>query len=382
MQLVLLLAKLKEHAAADAFRAPRGPLFENLRHAEHARHTADEDVEVARKAVLERRQLHQTRHQLFRVSAALEVDGDLEAGKVGLVTHVRDLAHLAGLDQLRDLVDDGLDRGRVRDFRNLDEVFLFVVLPLGTDLERAAAGGVNRAHLALVENQLAAGREVGRGQGRKNVVLRVFDALDGRAADLAEVEAAEVRGHADRDAGVRGNEDIREGRGQQGRLFHLAVVVVHEIHRVRVDVAEQLGADAVALSLGVSRRGERHIARIDLAEVALGVHERRQKRLVAARQAHHGFVDGGVAVRIELHGLADDIRGFGAVAVQQTHFIHGIEQLAVGRLEAVDLRNGARHDNAHGVGHIVLAQRIRDALVYRRMLFIYFRFIVFLFCHL
>ena len=213
-------------------------------------------------------------------------------------------------------------------------------------------------------------------------MLRVSDALDRRAAYLLKVEAAEVGRHADRNAGVGGDEDVWEGRRQQRRLLYLAVIVIHKIHSVRVDVAEQLGADAVELGLGVTRRGVGHIARIDLAEVALGVDKRRQQRLVAARQTHHRLIDRRVAVRIELHGLADDIRRFRAVAVQQTHFIHGIEQLAVGRLEAVDLRDGARHDNAHRVGHIVLAQRIRDAPVYRGMLFIYFRFIIFLFCHL
>ena len=51
MQLVLFLAELEEYAAADAFRAPRRPLS-NLLYAQNARHAADEDVEVAREAVL------------------------------------------------------------------------------------------------------------------------------------------------------------------------------------------------------------------------------------------------------------------------------------------------------------------------------------------
>ena len=372
MQLVLLLVQVKEHAAAHAFRAPSCPLVQQLAYAEHARHTADQHIEIAGKAVHQRRHLHQLRHQLVRIRASLEVDRNLEAGKVGLVSHVCDLAHLAGLNQLGDLVDDRFDRGRVRDLGDLDQVFLFVIRPFGAHLERAAAGLVDRAHLGLIVDQLAAGRKVRRWHGRNQIMLRVFDIFDRRAAHLAEVEAAEIGCHADRNARVRGHEDVREGGRQQHRLLHRAVVVVHEIDRVRVDVAEQLGAERVQLGFGVTRRGVRHVARIHLAEVALGVHERSQQRLVAARQAHHSLVNGRIAVRVELHGRADNVRGLGAVAVQQPHLVHGVQQLAVRRLKAVDLRDRARHNNAHRIRHIVLAQRVRDALINRGMLLILF----------
>ena len=42
--------------------------------------------------------------------------------------------------------------------------------------------------------------------------------------------------------------------------------------------------------------------------------------------------------------------------------IHRIQQLAVGGLEAVDLRQGAADDDAHGVGHIVRFQRAGDGV--------------------
>ena len=51
---------------------------------------------------------------------------------------------------------------------------------------------------------------------------------------------------------------------------------------------------------------------------------------------------------------------FGAVALEQAHVVHGVQQLAVRRLEAVDLRQGTGDDDAHGVGHIVGFQRIGD----------------------
>ena len=73
---------------------------------------------------------------------------------------------------------------------------------------------------------------------------------------------------------------------------------------------------------------------------------------------------------VQLHGLTHDVGGFGAVAVQQAHLVHGVQQLAVGRLEAVNLRDRAGHNNAHRVRHVVLAQRVRDALIDRGMFFI------------
>ena len=106
MQLVLLLVEVEEHAAANAFGAPRRPLIEQLGYAEHARHACNQHVEVAGEAVLQGSHLHQLGHQLFRVGAALEVNGDLQTGKIGLVAHIGNLAHLAVLDQLGDLVDD------------------------------------------------------------------------------------------------------------------------------------------------------------------------------------------------------------------------------------------------------------------------------------
>ena len=88
-----------------------------------------------------------------------------------------------------------------------------------------------------------------------------------------------------------------------------------------------------------------------------------QQRLVAAGEADHGLIDGSVAVRVQLHRLADDVGGFCAGLGQKSHLIHGIEQLAVRRLEAVDLRDGARDDDRHGVGHVVRLQRLADRLL-------------------
>ena len=124
------------------------------------------------------------------------------------------------------------------------------------------------------------------------------DAGDGRLADLFEVKAADVAGHAHGDAGVIGNQHIGEGGGQEGRLLAGGIVVVHKVHGVGVDVPEELGADGVELCLGVAAGGVGHVPGVDLAEVALGVDKGVEQRLIAPGETHHGLVDGGVAVGI------------------------------------------------------------------------------------
>ena len=88
-----------------------------------------------------------------------------------------------------------------------------------------------------------------------------------------------------------------------------------------------------------------------------------QQRLVVPCQTDHGFIDGRIAVGIEFHGLTHDVGRLGTLARQQSHFVHGIQQFPVGGLEAVDLRNRSRHNDRHGVGHVVQLQGLGDGLL-------------------
>ena len=363
MQPLGLLLQIVIDAAADAFRAPCRPLGQDIAHAQHDRRAGDQDIKVAAERVHQRRRAIELLHDLLRIGAALEIDRELQTVQIGLVAHVGDLTQLARLDQLRHLVDDRLGGGGIGDLVDLDEVPLLDVAPLGADAERTASRFVDRRHLRRVVEDLAAGREIRRGHDVEDVRLRIADQRDRRLPHLAQIEAADVRRHADRDAHIRRHKDIRERRRQQRRLSGGGIVIVHKVDRVGVDVAEQLRADGIEFRLGIARSGIRHIAGIDLAEVALAVHKRVQQRLVPARKAHHRVVDGGVAVRVELHRLPDDVGGLDLPAAQQSHLVHRVKQLAVRRLEAVDLRDRTRDDHAHRVGHVVDFQRLADRLL-------------------
>ena len=366
MQLVLFLLHHEVDPPPDGPGPPGSPLLQDLPHPQHLGSTGDQHVEVAGKGVLQGCQLVELGHQLVRVHAPLQVDGQFQAGEVRLVPHVGDLFRPARLDELRHLVQDGLHGGGVGDLVDLDEILLFDVAVLGPDPDAAPAGLIDLPDGVPVEDQLSAGGEIRRQQGLHQVAVRVLQIGDGGVADLLQIEPTELGGHAHGDAAVGGHQNVGEGGGQQGRLRHGVVVVIHEVHRVGVNIPEQLGADGRQLGLCVPGGGPGHVPGVDLAEVAFGIHKRRQQGAVAPGEAHHGVVDGGVAVGVEAHGLAHDVGGLGPGSRQQTHLVHGVQQLAVGGLEPVDLRNGPGDNDAHGVGHVVGLQRVGDGLFHHR----------------
>ena len=266
--------------------------------------------------------------------------------------------HLAFFGELDDALDDDVGFSGVGDFVDLDDALFGNPAPTGADLEAAKAGLDDLLHLLAAVDDLAAGREIGHGHVLEQVAIRIFEIVHGGGADLVEVKAADVGRHGDADALVGRDQDVGERRGQQARLLHGAVVAVHKIHRVLVDVLEDFGADGRELGLGVARGGVAQVARIVFAKVALRLHEGREQRFVARGKAHHRFVDGGIAVRVELHGLTDDVGAFLALALEQAHLVHGVEQLAVRGLEAVDFRERTRDVGAHGIGHVVSLKRL------------------------
>ena len=164
MKLCFFLLHIAVDPAADALCAPGGPLVQNFANSHDPGHTADEDVEIAGKAVAQGGHLHKLCHEFIRIHAPLQVNGDLQAFLTGLITHIGDLPDLAALDQLRHFIDDGFHRGGVGDLQHLDDVFLFEILPFGAYLKGAAACAVDGFQLSAVIDQLTAGWKIGGDQ--------------------------------------------------------------------------------------------------------------------------------------------------------------------------------------------------------------------------
>ena len=214
MQALLLALKLKVGAAAHAVGAEGHPLLQDLPHAHHPGLAAHQHVEVAGKAVLHGGGAVELLHELVRVLAALQVDGQLQAVQVGLVPHVADFFDAAGLHQIGDLIHDGLHRGGGGNLRHLNAVALFFIAVHGAHLDAAPALLVHLFHLGCVVQNLAAAGEIRGGQRHRQIGVLILHQGHGGLAQLRQVERADVGGHAHGNAqGVVG-QNGGEGHGQ------------------------------------------------------------------------------------------------------------------------------------------------------------------------
>ena len=190
------------------------------------------------------------------------------------------------------------------------------------------------------------------------VVERPVDAV----RHLAHVVRRDVGGHADGDAGGAVDEQVREARGQHGRLLGLAVVVGHEVDGVLVDVAHHFHGQRGHTAFGVTHGGGRVVA--GGAEVALAVDEHVAHR-PGLGHTHQSVVDGGVAVRVVLtHHVADHagalvVAAIGAVAA----VVHRVDHAAMHGLHTVaHVRQGALDDHGEGIRQIGLAHLLLQVL--------------------
>ena len=167
--------------------------------------------------------------------------------------------------------------------------------------------------------------------------------------DFSEVVRRDVRGHADRDAAAAVEEQVGQQAREHDRLLQAAVEIVGPIDRFLLDIGQQRFGDARQPRLGVTH-GCGRVA-VDRAKVALPVDQGIAQAEVL-RHARHRVVDRGVAVRMILaEHLTDDTGGFLVGAARShAHIVHGIEDAALHRLQAIaGVGQGARHDHAHGV---------------------------------
>ena len=204
MELVLFLVEGEIHPPPDALCAPGAPLLQQLPDPQDLGRPGDEDVEVAGDGILQRGGPVELGHELVRVHAPLEVDGQLQAVQIRLVPHVGDFLQLPGLDQLRHLVQDGLHGSGVGNLVDFHHVLALHVPVLAPDADGALAGAVDLLHSSLVVDHLPSGGKVGAQEDGGQVAVRIFQIGDGGVADLAQVKPAQLGGHAHGDALVGG----------------------------------------------------------------------------------------------------------------------------------------------------------------------------------
>ena len=184
------------------------------------------------------------------------------------------------------------------------------------------------------------------------VACGIVHQRDGGVDDLGEIVRRNLGGHADGDAVGAVDQQVRNARRQHDRLDGGVVEVGDEVHGVLVDVGQQLFGDVGEAGLGIPV-GRGRIA-IDRAKVALPV-DQRIAQAPGLRQAHHGVVDGGVAVgMIFLQTLADHAGALHVLAVvQHAHVMHGVKNAPMHRLQSVaDVGQRAADDDRHGIVEI------------------------------
>ena len=169
--------------------------------------------------------------------------------------------------------------------------------------------------------------------------------------------------HAHRNAGRAVGQQVRKARRQHRGLIVGAVIGGAEVDRILVDAVQQHHRRYRQLGLGVAHG--RSIIAVDVAEIALAVHQ----RIALGKglgHAHQGVIDRLVAVRvIAAHHLADHLGAFaGRVLRVQPHLAHGVEHAALHRFEAIThIRQRAVGDDAERIGQIPPAEGLGQRFI-------------------
>ena len=334
-------------------------------------------VHVDREAHFQIRQLEQALHQHLGLDGAVLGLKD-QADVLGrLVAHVAQQGRLLVLDQVRQRLDQARLLHLVRHLGDDDPPHaapqvlglparpqphpapprLIGVQNGGMALDRDAPSGEVRSRHQL--HQL-----LGRRLGPVQQHLAGVD-------QFADIVRRDRGGHAHGDAGRAVGQQVGETGRQNHRLLVLIVVGGAEIDRVLIDPVQQQHGRRRQLALGVAH-GRGAIA-VDIAEVPLAVDQRIALGEILG-QAHQGFIDRGVAVRVvSAHDLADDLGAFARRRLRvQPHLVHGVQDAPVHGLEPVpNIGKGAVGDGRQGVGQIATAEGrlhrlVDDTAAFRR----------------
>jgi len=151
----------------------------------------------------------------------------------------------------------------------------FLILANGAAGNEPILEGTRRAEqleAALVQVARELSRSIARdGEGAtKLITVRVLDEMDDRVTHFAQIVRRNVCGHSHGNAGCAVDKQLRETGGQYGWLFLTAIIVVHPINRVFVDIFEQRTGNARQTRLGIPH-GRWRIA-IYRSKVPLAIH--------------------------------------------------------------------------------------------------------------
>jgi hypothetical protein len=175
--------------------------------------------------------------------------------------------------------------------------------------EAAAAGAIGLGNDGGAIHHLPAGGEVGAVEQLHQPFvgdMGIVDQFQRRIDDFRDIVAGDAGRHAHRDPACTVGQQVGEQAGEDFRLDLLAIIGRQEIDRAFVQSRHQLERGLRQARLGVAVG--RGVIAIDIAEIALPFDQRVTQREIL-REAHHGVIDGCIAMRVILADhIADDAR--------------------------------------------------------------------------
>ncbi len=343
-----------------------------------------EHVHVERNAVLKLGQLEKRFHQQFGIDRAvlrLQNDADVFSR---LVANIVEQWQLLGQKQLCNLLDQARLLNLIWDLGDNNHpgsaiaLFLF---PARACAERTTPGAIGFENVGMLFHQNAAGREIGtthlalqkccrigfrfllqlfplfrRSDEFFNSRFGMIDEIERRRAQLRHIMRRNIGGHADRDASRAIGKQIRECTRKDDGFLVLFIIGRAEVDGVFGNAFKKQRRDLGHTRFGITHRSR--IIAVDVAEVALPVHERITHGKIL-RQTHKRVVNRGVAVWVEFtHNVADDTRTFciGLIGIesQQAHCMH---DAAMNRLQTVaHIRQRTMHDRGQRISEVAFLE--------------------------
>ncbi|KFB72081.1 MAG: hypothetical protein AW09_002740 [Candidatus Accumulibacter phosphatis] len=262
----------------------------------------DQGDHVHAEGILQLRLLVQAVEHHFSHFATLQLDHHTHARFVGLVAQIGNAVDLLLVDQLAEPFEQRSLVHLVRQFVDDDRLTIVALLHLlevhlATHDDAPAPGAIALADPGEAVDD-AGGRKVGCRQQIDQLVDADLGVAEQREAGIdhfTEVVWRNVGRHADRDPRRAVDQEVRNARRHDQRLFLRTVVVGSEIDGFLVDVGEQFVPDTRHAHFGVTHRSR--IVAVDRTEVALSINQHVAQREIL-RHAHDGVVDRRVAMRM------------------------------------------------------------------------------------
>ena len=182
--------------------------------------------------------------------------------------------------------------------------------------------------------------------------LRIVQHAHAGIDHLGNIVRGNIGSHTNGNTGRAVNQQIGKTAGKHSGLLAAFIEVGIPVDGILIDVPEHFIGQLAHSGLGITVSCGR--VAVHVTEVAVAIHHHIAHREIL-RQADHSIVNRGVAVGVVLTQHITDA-GCGLLKRligSQTAFVHGVENAAVDRLEAVThIGQRPANDDAHGVFNI------------------------------